>query len=336
LGSADRDLALRLLTRAPDAPWWSLHLSGGSTENPGGYDFEYEAEGQLRPILIDALGAPVVAAWVPPSEDQRWYIIPDGTDWDGILDWLMRQALPEYAPGALRRARSPHFADPDLQTADELTAQQALDELDAAYTEERLRLQQDLREAKARAEPVRYGLLYGIGAELVRAVTQVLNAAGLHTVDLDQELGGTKSADLLVSADGPPRRLVEVKATSGAAAESLVGHLERHLKTWPQLRPSEPVTGGVLVVNHQHKLHPSERTTSVFSRPEFVAALPVKVVSTVELFDRWRAADWTAIRTAMLGVERLPAAEATAPAEGAEVSPAAPPSRRRRWRPGTN
>jgi hypothetical protein len=335
LGSADHDLALRLLNRPADAPWWSLHLSGGHTEKPGGYNVEYEAEGQLRPILIDALGEPVVAAWVPPSEDQRWYIIPDAADWDNILDWLMQRALPEYAPGALRRARSPHFADPDLQTAGELAARQALDGLDATYAEERLHLQQELREAKARAEPVRYELLYGTGAELVRAVTQVLTAAGLHTVDLDQELGGTKSADLLVSADGPPGRLVEVKAASGAAPESLVGHLERHLATWPQLRPGEPVTGGVLIVNHQHRLHPSERTTSVYSRPEFVAALPITVVSTVELFHWWRAADWTTIRTTMLGVERLPAAEATAPVEGTEASLPTPPSRRRRWRPGT-
>jgi hypothetical protein len=65
-----------------------------------------------------------------------------------------------------------------------------------------------------------------------------MTAAGLHTVDLDKELGGTKSADRLVGSEGPPRRLVEVKGASGAAPESLLGQLERHLTTWPQLRPA--------------------------------------------------------------------------------------------------
>lgn len=332
LSSADRDLAIRLLTRPADAPWWSLQLSGAQLERGDGSGSEnYEAEGQLHPILVDALGDPMVAAWTPPSGDQRWYVIPDATDWDNVLGWLVQWALPEYVPGALRRARSPYFVDPDLQTADELAAQQALDELATRYATEKLRFEQDLREAQTRAEPVRYGLLYGTGAQLVHAVAEVLTAAGLRTVDLDEELGATKSADLLVSSGGPPQRLVEVKAASGAAQEHLVGHLQRHLDTWPQLRPDEPVTGGVLVVNHQHKLHPSERAAHVYSRPEFVAALSVTVVSTLELFRWWRAADWTAIRTAVLGTDPRPATTPAAPVEDA-VGPAMPPSRsRRRW-----
>jgi hypothetical protein len=337
LGSAERDLALRLLSRPAAAPWWSLHLSGVYLERGDGSGSErYEAEGQLQPLLIDPLGDPVVAAWIPPSGDQRWYIIPDATDWDNVLDWLMQRALPEYVPGALRRLRSPHFADPDLQTADELAVRQALHDLDARYAEEKLRLEQALREAETGAEPVRYGLLYGTGAELVRAVTQVLAAAGLRTVDLDEELGSTKSADLLVSTDGPPRRLVEVKAVSGAAPEQLVSRLERHLATWPQLRPDEPVAGGVLVINHQHRLHPSERTAHIYSRPEFVAALPVTVVSTMQLFNWWRAADWTAIRTTMLGNDPIRAAATSLPTDEATVSPTMPFFRRRRWPPGAH
>ena len=74
-------------------------------------------------------------------------------------------------------------------------------------------------------------------------------------MDLDQDLGGTRSADLLVTAGGPLWRLVEVKSASGAAPEQLVSYLQRHLTTWPQLRP-EPVTCGVLIVNHQHTEQP--------------------------------------------------------------------------------
>ena len=334
LGSADRDLAFRLLNRPADAPWWSLHLSGAHLERgDGSGSVDYQAEGQLQAILVDGLGDPVVAAWIPPSADQRWYIIPDGTDWETVLSWLVQRALPEYVPGALRRARSPHFLDPDLQTADEFAARQALEEVEARYAGEKLRLEQALREAKERAEPVRYGLLYGTGAELVRAVAQVLTAGGLCTIDLDDELGGTRSADLLVGADGPPWRLVEVKAASGSAAENLVSHLQRHLETWPQLRPAEPASGGILIVNHQHRLHPSERAADVYSRPEFMSSLSVTVLSTMELFQWWRAADWTAIRTAVLGADPPPpTVTATVPAEAA-ATPATPPRRWPRWRP---
>jgi hypothetical protein len=327
LDPADRDLALRLLTRPADAPWWALELHGATSYRGDGFGGPtmHEPEGELHPILVDVLGDPVVAAWVPLSGDQRWYVIPDATDWATVLDWLVQRALPAFVPAALRRVRSPHFVDPDLQTADELVARQALADLEARYTKDRLTLVDDLRRAEAAAEPIRYGLLYCSGAVLVAAVEAVLTAAGLTAVDLDKELGGTKSADLLIHAV-TQRWLVEVKAVSGAAQESLVGHLQRHLATWPQLRPDEPVDGGVLIVNHQHKLHPAQRTATVYSRPEFVAALTVPVISTVELFGWWRTEDWASIR-AVLGAKSA----TTYPAAGTPVAGAAPPRRRRWW-----
>lgn len=311
LEGADRDLAIRLLTRPKTAPWWRLRLQGAALERgdrPGAEN--RPTVGELQPILVDSLGAPVVAAWTSPSGDQRWYLIPDDTRWDTMLGWLVQRALPQYVPAALRRARSPFFVDPDLQTDREQNARQSLEDLEANYSEERQRLERELQEAKDKAAPVRYGLLYGSGSELVEAVAQVLAAAGLSTVDLDAELGGTKSADLLVSVEGGSARLVEVKGVSGPAQENLVGHLQRHLETWPKLRPEVPVSGGVLIVNYQHKLHPSERSPEAYSRPEFVASLessPVTLIGTVQLFNWWRSADWTAIRTAVLG---------TAPASG--------------------
>jgi len=332
LSAADRDLGLRLRTRPAGSPWWSLHLSGSHWIRGDGSGSEhYEPQGRLEPILVDGLGEAVAAVWVPPSSMERWYIIPDATNWDTILDWLVQRALPEYAPHALRRVRSSHFIDPDLQTADELAARQGLADLEARYAEEKLHLERALHEAQTRAEPVRYGLLYGTGAQLVQAVAQVLTDAGLRTLDLDQELGGTKSADLLVTAGGTLWRLVEVKAASGAAPEQLVSYLRRHLTTWPQLRP-EPVTGGVLIVNHQHRLPPSERTAEIYSRPEFVGSLTETVVSTVQLFDWWRAGEWTTIRTTVLGTSSEVVASNQPHADPAR--PAKLSSGRRRWRPG--
>ncbi|HLM93147.1 MAG TPA: hypothetical protein VK273_05000, partial [Gaiellaceae bacterium] len=181
LPAADRDLGLRLLNRSPDAPWWSLKLAAFDIYPGGGGPPErVEPGGQLEPILVDGLGDPVVGAWVPATNDQRWYVVPDATDWNGILDWLVQRALPTHIPGALRRARSPHAFDPALQTLAEAAVRRALEQLDADYARERPQLEAELREATAVADPVRYGLLYGTGAELATAVASVLAAAGLR------------------------------------------------------------------------------------------------------------------------------------------------------------
>jgi hypothetical protein len=138
-------------------------------------------------------------------------------------------------PNALRWARSPHFIDPDLQTKDEATARQALVELEARYSTEKAQLEDQLGRASAAAGPVRYGLLYGTGTELVAAVERVLKDAGFSTVNLDDLLGATTSAtsaDLLVTY-AQERRLVEIKSASGRVSEALVGDLKRHLETMP-------------------------------------------------------------------------------------------------------
>ena len=300
LSNADRDLGLRLRNRSPDAPWWSISLGGLVMEpGAGGPAERQEPDGRLEPILVDGLGNAVVAAWTPASGDQRWYVLPDATDWNVVIPWLVQQALPTHVPGALRRARSPYALDPGLQTRRESAAREAIADMEAAYEAEKFRLEAELQEATAAAEPIRYGLLYGTGAELVAAVASVLRDAGFKVVDVDALLGDTSSADLLVSYDAE-RRLVEVKSASGNAAEALVGHLERHIDTWPQLRPGEPVGGGVLIVNHQHKHDPNERAPEVYTRTEFVGALVVPVISTLQLFRWWRESDWPAIREALL------------------------------------
>jgi hypothetical protein len=247
----------------------------------------------------------VAAAWVPATGDQRWYVIPDATDWEAILDWLVQQALPFHVPNAMRRARSRQVLDPTLHTQAEVSARRALDELDAEYAAERRRLKDELEQASTTAEPMRDGLLYGTGAELENAVASVLSAAGFETIVLDDLLGDTTSADLLVTYQ-LERRLVEVKSASGRATEALVGQLQRHLETWPQLRPGEPVGGGVLVVNHQYRLEPHERAREVYSRQEFVAALTVPVLATRQLFEWWRNSDWEAIREAVLARPGVP------------------------------
>jgi hypothetical protein len=71
LSPADRDLAIRLLTRPSTAPWWALKLYGASLEHGFGGRSEQPAQGHLEPILVDGLGEPVVAAWVSPDGAQR-------------------------------------------------------------------------------------------------------------------------------------------------------------------------------------------------------------------------------------------------------------------------
>ena len=101
-------------------------------------------------------------------------------------------------------------------------------------------------------------MLFGGGAELVGAVARVLTDAGLDVVDLDEFVGRTDSADLLVTDGRRQRLLVEVKSASGMPSERLVGDLSRHLQTWPEIRDDLPVGGGLLVVNHQMRVPPAE------------------------------------------------------------------------------
>lgn len=299
----DRDLALRLLNQGSEtSAWWALQLGGATTIRGDGWggETQHAAEGHLESILVDGLGDPVVAAWISEAEDQRWYIVPDGIGLDTLLDWLIKHALPQLVPTALRRVRSKHFADPELQTKAEREAQSALDEFEDAYARDRSDLLRLLHAAQARAESVRDGLLFGTGAQLAGAVAEVLADCGLHVVDLDKAFGATRSADLLITGSNGERRLVEIKSASGSPKEALARDLERHLSTWPQLRPHETVVGGVLIVNHQHRLHPTERTEHVYTRAEFVDSLPFPVLATWQLFRWWAEGDQAAILAAVL------------------------------------
>jgi hypothetical protein len=294
---ADRDLGLRLKNHPPDT-WWALELrSQGSSVVAGPPVPATGPAGVLAPILTDPFGATVLAAWVPGELNMRWYILPDHAEWTTVIDWLTRRALPAYVPDALRRARSAAYSDPDLQTEAEAKGRQALADLGERYAREKKRLEEKLRIAEADAEVIRDGLLYGTGRELVEAVTRVLTAAEFAVCDLDVELGGTRSADLLATRAGRSC-LIEVKSAGGNAGESLIGDLLRHLAAWPRVRPGQPVSKGVLIVNHQHRKPPRDRAERVYDRPE---AAPFPVLSTKQLFDWWRRSDWDAVHNAILG-----------------------------------
>jgi hypothetical protein len=196
-----------------------------------------------------------------------------------------------------------------LEIPAETAARTALEELENNYSEDKARLKHDLEQARREAEPVRSGLLYGTGNELVAAVATVLRAAGFTVTDLDQELGGTRSADLLAVLGGQVC-LIEVKSASGSAPESLASHLERHRDTWPQLRPGQPVTCAALIVNHQHKLDPANRTQDVYQRREFIETLAFPALATRDIFEWWRDKDWTAVRTGVLGSASASAGDA--------------------------
>ncbi|WP_152690514.1 hypothetical protein [Jiangella alkaliphila] len=324
LTGPDRDLGLRLLN-GTGKTWWALSLSGLTLQpGSGGPAVHHPAQGRLEPILQDALGDPLVAVWLPDDADERWYIVPDGTNGKLVVDWLVQQALPTFVPNALRRVRSPHFHDPDLQTTAEAGAAEALAEMNARHAQEATEAEDALRQARESAEPIRYGLLFSTGKPLEDAVAAVLRDAGLTVVDLDRELG-TKSADLLVSVGGH-HVLIEVKSASGAPSESLVGDLQRHLATWPELKPGVPVGTGVLIVNHHIRTDPSLRHTQVYTRAEFVASLAVAVVSTRELFDWWRRGDWESIQHAI-----LPPRMTVPRSDPMETSKSGRPRRRSRW-----
>ncbi len=214
------------------------------------------------PIVETSLGEPVVAAWISQDGVERRYIVPAETPWPLLLQWLLERSLPEYVPNAMRRARRPLATDETLMTRKERSARAALTELEADYAARRTGLEREVQAAQTAASVVRDGLLHGTGGALVDAVRSVLESAGVTVVDLDDQLGGTKNADLLCTYDGHSR-LVEVKSASGNAPERAYEDLVRHLREWAGLPGRTPVEGGALVLNHQHR---ASRTRGVASR----------------------------------------------------------------------
>lgn len=294
LGDADALLALRLLSCNPAPSWWKLSLDGVTMEAYNG-TVHHPAQGTLEPIIETELGEPVVAAWVSPDGVERRYVVPFETPWPVLLAWLLEQGLPELVPGAVRRARRQLANDTHTMTRRERDARTALGDLEADYATRRADLERELEESLAAATAVREGLLYGTGGVLVDAVRAVLESADVTVVDLDDELGGTKNADLLCSYGGHSR-LVEVKSASGSAPERAYEDLVRHLREWEKLPASTPVDGGVLVISHQLRSVPHERSPRPYGRPEFLASQTEPVVTAREFFDAWREEDAEAVR----------------------------------------
>ncbi|WP_232838851.1 hypothetical protein [Streptomyces geranii] len=300
LDHAEHDLGTRLLNRPPDT-WFRLtHLKESGSSNPGAARmWPPPGEGELRPILVDGRGDPVAGVWMPEGGGARWFVVPHGTDQRLLVEWLVQHALPAYVPGALTRARSTLLRDPAFATDAEAGLVETIAEEQRAHERRQTELQQQLAELRAVADPLRDGLVFGTGRALEDAVHEVLVAVGAAVTRLD-EVFGTKSADLLAEYGGC-RVLVEVKSANNRPPHSLPDKLLKHLNTWPGLTGSEPVDGGVLVVNHQTKLPPAQRDAEVYTDRAFADALTVPVIGSACLFDWWRCEDWDAVRQAVFG-----------------------------------
>jgi hypothetical protein len=304
LDLTDRDLALRLLNRPAGSAWWAIEPASLEAVRGDGTGRQvYTPSGQFKPVLVNAIGEALASVWLPEEKDWRWYVVPRGDDWPQLVEWLVARALPEHVPGALRRVRTSEPLDEELLTNAELTARAALTQFEGEVDERRAQLVAEVSAARQIATDMRSGLLYGTGRELVLAVKRALEEGGLVVEDLDETLGIGVSADLLVSMTRG-YWLVEVKSAGGSPGEDLVDDLQRHVRTWPQLKRPETLSGGALVVNHQHKRSPLERQTEVYRRAEFVASLPFPVVPALALFAWSRDGDFAAIKAAVTGDAR--------------------------------
>lgn len=328
LSDCDHQLALRLLSLRPAPEWHSLTLVGGTTERDG-MRIDIPPEGYLLPIIETELGEPVVAAWLSPDEIERRYILPAGTPWKPVLSWLVDQALPELVPGAMQRARRNLATAPDLITLREKELRRSLEALKKEYGERKRSLEGALEDAESEAGPVREGLLYGTGDQLVEAVRNVFEFAGIIVTDVDELLGDTKNADLLCTYDGRSR-LVEVKSATGSPSERIYEDLLRHMREWPFLTEATPIDGGALVVSHQLRTVPSKRSSAPFTRPEFLLAQSEPIITSYDLLDRWRNEDWQGIRTLLFSTSLEGGSKERLSSQTDKVSPAT--DRRRFWR----
>lgn len=124
---------------------------------------------------------------------------------------------------------------------------------------------------------------------------------------------------------------MEVKAASGNAPERAYQDLVRHLREWRTLPGSVEIEGGALVINHEHRKIPQDRSRQPFSRPEFLAAQAEPVITALDLFEAWRNEDVDTIRRLLFGPETVPTRPtAPVPSSPAEVA-GDPVVERRRW-----
>jgi hypothetical protein len=295
LYGADRDLALRL--RSAAQTWWAIELQDTVLEGSGGREV-HAAVGVIEPLLVNELGEILAGVWLPgDGRDWRWYILPDGTDWNMLIAWSAERAAPQFVPAALRRARSMSLVDAELRTPAEIAALSALDAFETEADRARARLEAALRDATDASDVVRHDLLYGTGDVLKNAVAVVLRHAGLHVEDLDLTLGSGRSSDLLVKV-GAVNCLVEVKSTSGRPSESMLDDLERHRRTFAGLGRADALHRTALVVNHQTNLAPTSRANRPYERQEFLDSLQHVVVPALALYCWWRDHNFDAIADA--------------------------------------
>jgi hypothetical protein len=286
LRGPDKDLAIRIKNMRPPPDWMRV------------VDLIPKTEGELTPLLVDSVEAPLAQAWVTADGHQRWYLVPPGCDWSSLLSWIAHNAVPVFTPSAIYRVRPTEALPPELLTPEEEEAREQIDELESQFAATRERLQQDMDQAAAIANKIRAPLLFGRDDDLKRAVAAVLDSSGFMVEDLD-ELGGTWSADLLAESDDG-RWLVEVTSSSGNPSEEEWGKLKGHMGLWLSQRPDQPLDGGVLIVNNNKSMLPTERPTP-FSRRAFLDALDGPVIGTVALFRWWRDSDFERIRKAVSG-----------------------------------
>lgn len=298
LGGADHDLAVRLMNQRRVLNWARLTLTHYESVRGTGQYERHNPRGTLEPILVTPVGEVVVGAWV--IDGQRRYLLPTGTSWDMVVDWLSAKALPELVPGAIQRLRAHSVVPPELLSGAEAQVAQEIADLEARYSRERLALDARAAVHAKQGQAMRDGLLFGTDKALEAAVARVLEWAGIQVVDVDAMLGKSDSADLLCTYQGRTV-LVEVKSSGGRAGEGIYAKLVTHLELWPRLVPKKPVDGGVLVVNHECRKEPGARSVKAFTRAAFVQGALHPIVTSMELFEAWRAGDKRRVRALVMG-----------------------------------
>lgn len=305
VSGADKDLALRLLGRGPDATWWELSLGGTELWSGGTAEREYyPPEGHLVPLVVSEVGGIAAGVWQSADGMERRYIVPAGTPWRLVLDWLRDRGLPELVPGAMRRSRDEIALSEGFLTHGEVEAQQRLDELDAEYEVTRAGAVEALGRARGAANDLRYRLLFGTGVDLVGAVSDALRSTGVDVVDVDELVGDTASADLLCTWRNK-RCLIEVKSSNGPASERMYDALVSHVREWPELGHGT-IDRAALVVNHEVKSEPDQRSARPFTREAWVRAQEHPVVTSIDLLHAWRTDAWDQVLLDLFGESEDP------------------------------
>ncbi len=240
------------------------------------FEAYYHLQQQWIVLAKNKYGAAVAGCITPPEKSKSgWvFIFPRIRDKAGFLSALLKNVLPDLAPGLFPHAegqRWVHRHDYELQSVLEKASEISAIQDAAAKRVSELEI---AIEADRNANKFLYDLLRETGANLVVAVQKALTILGFsNIVDVDEEMKKAGKDALLREDlrvhDISPVLVVDIKGVAGKPADPEALQAQKHAFIYIQ-EQNRPDVRGLTIINHQRLLPPLDRDNEMPFRKEIL------------------------------------------------------------------